>query len=379
MASFPNIPGASNPKAEPPREVDLVREATAAVADRLPNGWEARLREALPVGGTRADGLLTIVAPSGATGAFVMEAKRLISTRDVPGVIQDLRLASESLARLAVNGDAIRSSEPMVVARYLAPSTREAVAAVGGSYVDATGNVLVRLHEPAVFLRDQGANRDPWRGPGRPLGTLQGAPAARVARALIDFVPPVSVPELIQRSGASSGATYRVVKFLEEEALLTRVGSQIVEVDWRGLLDRWSKDYGFDRSNTVRRYLEPRGLPKLLDSLRLAQGLTYLLTGSPAAARLAPYAPSRLAMLYVDDFDEAAACLQLREVDAGANVLLATTNYDVVFERPDVVDGVRYAAPSQVVVDLRSGPGRSSSEADRLVRWMGDNEQLWRR
>ena len=59
--------------------------------------------------------------------------------------------------------------------------------------------------------------------------------------------------------------------------------------------------------------------------------------------------------------------------------MLAQPEYEVVFERsvPNA-DGVTIAAPSQVVVDLMTGPGRNPSEAEELLEWMKRNEQSWR-
>jgi len=196
----------------------------------------------------------------------------------------------------------------------------------------------------------------------------------------VDFAPPVSVPELVRRSGASTGATYRVVEFLEREALIERTPrGPIRTVEWRRLLERWSEDYGFQRSNVVRTYLQPRGLPAVLDGLAAARGLRYALTGSLAARRLAPYAPPRLAMIYVDDPEEVAERLKLRAVDSGANVLLAASDYDVVFDRLVEVDGLSFTAPSQTAVDLLTGPGTSPAEASALLDWMESHERDWRR
>ena len=86
-------------------------------------------------------------------------------------------------------------------------------------------------------------------------------------------------------------------------------------------------------------------------------------------------------MIYVDD---AAGSRRgewdLRPAEAGANVILAQPAYDVVFERSLTnIDGVVVAAPTQVVVDLMTGPGRNPSEAEELLEWMKRNEQSWRR
>jgi hypothetical protein len=83
-------------------------------------------------------------------------------------------------------------------------------------------------------------------------------------------------------------------------------------------------------------------------------------------------------MVYVDDIEEAAAELGLRPVDAGANVLLASGRYDVVFDRTVRHDGVTLVAPSQAAVDLLTGPGRSPAEAQAVLDWMEAHEREWR-
>ncbi|MFC7549766.1 hypothetical protein [Plantactinospora sp. GCM10030261] len=340
------------------------------VQERLPPGWSIRLSSDQEAE-RRIDGVAELTAPDGTTAVFLIEAKRSFVTSDLAAALD--RIRSHRLPRVA-------RPMPLLAARYLGSSVRSWLEERGVSYVDATGNMHLRLEQPAMYMRDRGADRDPWRGPGRPRGTLQGPPASRVVRALIDFVEPMTVPELIRLSGASTGATYRVVEFLEREALLRRgQGGRVVEVEWRRLLERWSEDYGFQSSNSVTRCLIPRGLPALEESLRDAQGLRYALTGSLAAHRLAPYAPVRLAMAYVDDVSQTIEKLSLRPVDSGANVLIAHGKYDVVFDRVEQDDGLTFVAPSQAVVDLLTGPGRSAAEGQEVLDWMERHESSWRR
>jgi hypothetical protein len=342
--------------------------------DRLPTSWDIQVEEQAPGSrGRRLDAVARLTSPDAQRLALLIEVKRLLNTRDVPVVLEQV----QSLAADRQAGD---GSVIVLVARYLAPTTRERIAAAGAGYIDATGNIRVRSDQPALFVSDRGADRDPWRGRGRPQGSLRGEPAARVVRALIDFAPPYSVPELADRAGTSTGAAYRVVELLEQEDLLTRQPyGPISDVRWRPILMRWSDDYGLAQSNPVGTYLEPRGLPALTERLREAGELKYVLTGSLAAERFAPYAPARLAMLYVDDPDQVQRALGLRDTNAGANVALAAAKYDVVFDRSQMIDGLRIAALSQVAVDLLSGPGRNPSEATALLDWMEANEPAWRR
>jgi len=351
----------------------LVRLVIGLVEGRLPSGWRADVEvpSNLDYG---VDGVVRLRAPDGQEAVLLVEAKRLLNTRDVPAALVQLQAMSSRWVR----GDV--AVVPILAARYLAPSTRERIVEAGAGYVDATGNMLVTADRPALFIADRGADRDPWRGPGRPRGSLKGPPAARVVRALVDFAPPYTVPELSERAGTSTGATYRVVEFLEQEGIVERQRyGPISNVRWRKLLERWSEDYGFAQSNTFATYLEPRGLAALTDRLASLPELDYVVTGSLAAERVAAYAPVRLATLYVRDPSAAAEALDLRPADTGANVALATGDYDVVFERADTIDGLRVAALSQVAVDLLTGPGRNPSEATALLDWMEADESRWRR
>lgn len=169
-----------------------------------------------------------------------------------------------------------------------------------------------------------------------------------MVRTLADYYPPMSASDLVRRSGASTGATYRVLDFLDQGALITRSRRGVIETtQWRPLLERWSEDFGFQESNRVTRFLQPRGISALVAGLTATRGLTYAVTGSLAAARLSPYAPTRLAMVYVDDAAQAAAALGLRAVDTGANVLLGVPSADVVFDRADVVEGSATPRPAR--------------------------------
>lgn len=355
----------------PAREAEVLRRSLDGLKGDLPDGWDFQIEEAARRGGVRFDAIVTIEAPDGQRAILVAEAKRLVDTRDVAPLLEQLR----SNARAAK----LKNATPLVVARYFSPATRERLEQSAVAYADATGNRRLALERPALFVRNVGEDRDPWRGPGRPRGTLKGPAAARVVRWLVDFSPPYTVPEVAEGSGASTGATYRVVTFLEQEQLLEREPRGAISVvRWRPLIERWSRDFVFQRGEAVESLLFPRGLDALVDLLRSTKDLPYVLTGSLAARHFAPYAPARFAMLYADDIGGTIERLGLRRVDTGANALIAADRDNIGFVRARELDGVNIAAPSQIAVDLLTGPGRSPSEGEALSDWMEANEREWR-
>jgi hypothetical protein len=357
---------------QPASERDVIRRAAELITDRLPLTWTSELREEVPRGRRRADAVLTVQAPDGNRALVVIEAKRSLETRDAIPIAEQLNALSAEFADgdLGVTG--------LLAAPYVNPATRVRLSELGLGYADATGNLSLRLDRPALFMRDVGTDKNPWRGPGRPRGSFKGGTAARVFRALVDFAPPYSVPELVRLAKCSSGVAYRVVEFLEREDIVRREPRRgVVEVDWRQLIERWSREYGFALSPSATAFLEPRGIDAALEKLR-DRGLRYALTSSSAGQFYAPYAPVRALSVYVTSIDEAAAALDLRAAPSGGNVLLAVPEDEVAFERTQTFDGLVVASPSQVAADLLGGPGRAPEEGRVLLEWMEDHESAWR-
>jgi hypothetical protein len=325
------------------------RTAAEALQRRLPSGWIVGL---LPK--RNANDFLTIRAPDGRRAKLKVLSRKRVLPRDVANLLAQ-----------AGPGDS------MLVAPFLSPRARELLAAANVSYADETGNVRVVVGEPAIFLESQGAARDPGRQL-RPLRSLKGAAAGRVVRALCDFSPPYGVRTLAERSATPLGSVSRVVTFLDEEAVITRNDKKVITaVDWPALIKRWTADYNVMGSNTMRAYIEPRGLTALAP--KLAKLGHYAVTGSMAVS--GGVAPARLAMIYVADAEEAAKTLELAPTETAANVWLLEPYDAVVFERTQSVkmgsnDSIVAAAPSQVIADLMTSPGRGPQEADALIAQM---------
>ena len=329
-----------------PKNGTPLSPAVEGIRRRLPPGWTAEERKNLSAP------ILRLSGPDKRWVDLLIIARKEIRPRDVSPLLA------------AMDGPVL------AVAPYLGARTRELLAQGGASYADATGNLRVVVASPAIFLEGLGAERPPERSP-RPLHSLRGGAAGRVVRSLVELQLPLGVRALATAAATPLGTVSRVVTFLEAEALLTRDDTKrILTVAWPDLLSRWAKDYELTKSNDLHTFLEPRGLSSLWAKLeRLPR---YAVTGSPAGVGVAP---TRLAMLYVDDPEAAASRLGLVPTEAGANVWLLRPYDDVVYARTrqrtvpvgeGTVDILTVSA-AQAVVDLMSSPGRGPQEAEALI------------
>lgn len=349
---------------------EVERRVATRVRESLPATWQVTETFEPNVGARRPDLEIEIEAPDGRRARLVIEVKQVIERRDVARIGEQVRsLTTDS------------TDVPVVGARYLSPSVRGALTKEGLSYVDVTGNLRIESNSPAVFISWRGEDRDPWRR-GRPRGTLKGEPAARVARALLDYRRDWRVRELIAASGASSGATYRVLEYLQREDLVEKIGDLYRVTDWERLLREWSSDAAFRDTTRAMAFIEPRGVDYFLTKLTEDPRFPVAVTGSAAAREWASYAPAKAAIVYVSSIQETSEEWGLRSNAVAPNVVLLepATIGDVPFRNSaKSAAGYPIAAPAQVAADLLNGPGREPAEGEFLIEWMKVNEGKWRR
>lgn len=351
-----------------PSQSRTLNEVERLINDRLPDDWTLAKIGRLP-GKDGPDLVTQIVGPNGESTHLIIEYKQSVLPRDVPRVVAHLRADTE---RLGYNG-----MNPVLVSPYLSETTREIIAELGANYADTTGNVLLRLRQPALYVKTEGASRDPWPS-DETLRSLRGRGAGRAVRALVDFRPPYGVREIAVRADVALGSMSRVVDLLEREGVIKRVRrGPITDVDWQGVIRRWAKDYDVAGSNQISTFLEPRGFTTLIAKLaNLRDG--YAATGVFAAQHFSPIAPTRLAAIYTNDVDALSERLDLRPADVGANVWLIEPYDQVVFDRTSERDGIVCVNPTQLAVDLLGGPGRDPAEGEELINWMKENDDAWR-
>ena len=345
----------------------IVRQCESVLTRSLPPSWHFEAIYGERRNSRMVDAVFTLTTSRGERFSYIAEAQRLPTARSILNALEQNNGHIENDNR---------SGRALIVADYLSPRSRQVLVGSNVSYIDTTGNIRIINDNPGLFIEASGAPTSPWTETA-PLRSLKGRGAGRAVRALVDTRPPFGVRELGLRVNVPIATLSRVIELLERDALLVRADDGgVLSVDWSNAIRRWSQDHELRKSNTVDSYLEPRGLAALRDKLSQTQS-PYAITSSLAADQFSPIAPTQVATIYVRNSGVFAKEVGLRPVDSGANVLLIEPFDKVVFERTMRFGELVTAAPSQVAVDLLTGPGREPSEGEELLRWMKENVDAW--
>jgi hypothetical protein len=259
-------------------------------------------------------------------------------------------------------------------------ATRHRLEAEGINYVDLSGNALVRLDNPTLFIQTTGASRDP-SPPPRGKAQVKGPKAGRLIRLLVDVRPPYGVRAIAKAAQLNPGYVSRLLETLDDETLINRSRRGAIEsVDIAGLLRRWAETYDVFKSNATSTYLAPEGGSRALARLTGPSPALgrMAITGSYAAVRRAAVAAPALLCMYSERPDFVEVALDLIPTVEGSNLALLRPFDSVVWERTEMDEGGTYVAPSQVTVDCLTGNGRMPAEGEALLQWMVSNEDQWR-
>lgn len=356
-------------------ETNLVEAAVEWLRDQLPPTWEVKKAtrlltqtgEATP---REVDGGIDLRGPNGTFTTFAVEARRSLDPRAVqqilPGLTQLLRTLAGNIPVL-------------VVAPWLSARTQEVLATEDINFLDLTGNALISVDNPTLFIRSEGAKRNPQRKTAS-RARVRGPKAARLIRLLVDVRPAYGVGEIAAATQLAPGYVSRLLDTLDREALIERSRRGRVEsVDIRGLISRWAESYDVFKTNEARTFIAANGANAALEQLAAGpSGAQTAATGSFAAVRFAPISAPALLLLYCQAAAETADLLNLLPADEGANVALLTPFDQVVWERAREDGGLQFVAPSQIAVDCMTGTGRMPAEGEAVLDWMERNEPLWR-
>ena len=352
------------------------------IAKRLPEPWFVRAGSRKRTEPARfvPDAVWVVAGPAGARETVLVERRTQVTLKQV----RDLGVLADAVASGAAWLDDT-SATLLLSAPWLSGPVREALDKARVSYVDDTGNINFRLRKLPVLIRDMGAATNP-----RPRSSTQvrlsGEQALAVVRYLADVRPPYSQSEIVSATGVSAGYVSKLVSRLADIDLVERTPAAIRDVDWAELLrQRAQQAPPLLAAGRFVPMLARRGLAATLEGLnRLAPDPNTpnsqpwgWVTGSAAANRFAPTAPTVQLAVWVSDLKEVRRRLGLLPTNGSPDVvLLPITPASVA--RAQQVDGLPMVAMSQLVLDCLGGNGRLPAEGEAVLEWMKSNELKWR-
>ena len=304
---------------------------------------------------------------------FIVEVR---ASGDVASVWRATRAVHEQ----ATHGP--RGAQPLIVVPFMSECGRALCEQAGIGWLDLSGNA--HLTAPGLRIHVDGrANQ--FKRRGRPSNLFAPKSARITRRLLLDPTRFISQRDLARVTGVDEGLTSRIVRKLEEGALLLRNDRGEVRPREPGLLlDAWRETYDFEKNGILRGYVIARSGPELLR--RLADILEerrvhYAMTGLGAAWLATRFASFLTASVYLQDppHEDLLEGLDFRREDRGANVWLVVPADAGVFDGEEAHDGIRCVSAVQVYLDLKGHPERAPEAAEHLrrelLRWRPDDRQ----
>jgi hypothetical protein len=264
----------------------------------------------------------------------------------------------------------------MIAAESLSPGARDFLKSQQTGYFDSGGSLF--LPAPGAYVHIE-----------RPLGKTM----ARSIRSLFTGQRAQAMHVLLNRPGDWIAGNLLAQEAHVSPATASQVLTELERLDWvtaRGqgphkersvkdpgaLLDSWVQQLPRLPQPLRHRYFVPTpGIDTLtgrLGDVFERHGVQYVISYEVAAQRYAPFLSS-LSQLNCrarlnPEVDGALADLGARKVTEGANLIIRGDKGSREFLFRQSMDGVWYASPLQVYLDLRSSDGRAKEMAENLRR-----------
>ncbi|MBI3320655.1 MAG: hypothetical protein HYZ91_00100 [Candidatus Omnitrophica bacterium] len=311
--------------------------------------------------GSRAcpDLVVEVRTPSGRKRRLCVEARAAGSPSRIPHVIRQLHAERPR-----------RAGYPVVASQFLSPRARELCREAGVGYLDLAGNCHLQFDD---FYYQKVVDRNPFPHRGRPP-SLFSPVSSRILRALLEE-PSRSwrVSEVAAVADVSLGQASNVCRRLIDDAYARAEHRRVTLTQPATLLEAWRERYTIDQHAPFAYYSFERDPSRLLQRLAqvaVARRWRYAATSFSAAMLIAPFVQGiGTVQWFMDETsapEEWVAAMDLRPVEAGANVWLRRAADAGVFYRTQTVQGVTLVGNVQLYLDLYSDPARGKEQAEFL-------------
>ncbi len=352
---------------EESNEADVIRELIEAL-DRLPTVRVVHTESAIRNGPDQRIDAVVEVDVADARLSLVTEIKNRAFPRDVREAAWQLQRAMrtfEARNRLAV---------PFVAATSISEGARVVLQEEGIGYFDLGGTLSIPVPHAFILI-----DRPPTKRSRRAHDAIFQGKRGLVLQAVFRHRDRwLGISELARETGVSPATVSETMAELDRRDWVTvRGGGPTKERRLRNtgdLLDNWMRHAEGQKPPKIHRYYVPVGSPQAVTRQLAAscdrRRVGYAVTAEAAADHYAPHLSAikqvRCRLAPSDHQDEILAELEARPVAEGWNLGLIETKSrgDVIVG--DHADGIAYADPIQVWLDLLHAGGRSRDAAAHL-------------
>ncbi|HMG47757.1 MAG TPA: hypothetical protein VK614_09885 [Allosphingosinicella sp.] len=299
---------------------------------------------------------------------LLVEAKQNAFPRDVREAIWHLRNHQVHFSASA------REVLPFLVANAVSVGARDVLRSEGVGYADRGGSLFIPAHGAFVFI-----DRPPPSKARKIFDSIFQGSKARVLETVFaerdDWLSVGAVADKAEVSPATASAT---LSEMERREWVEVRGSGPAKVrrlsDATRMIDAWSDYVEHEKPTPMQRFYSP-----LLDMHPLMQGLDhachelgipYAITGEAAAQAYAPYMTSisKVRCRMVQGATQRAALdeIDAKPVDEGWNLAIIPVRTEAEARAGVRIDGISYASPLRVYLDLLQLPGRAKDLATHL-------------
>jgi len=299
---------------------------------------------------------------------LLVEAKREAFPRDVREAVWQLR------NYLVHRPDTNREIVPFFVARAISPGAREILREEKIGFYDLGGTLYIPARSMFVHI-----DRPVPAKSKKVLGSIFQGQRARVVQEIFERRPDwVSVKEIAKEVAVSPATASDTLREMERREWVEVEGSgpsKVRRLRAAGpVLDAWTAFVEEQKPPKLQRYYVSSAniaeLARRLDHACHDADIAYAVTGEAAAQAYAPYLSSisqlRCRIAPGPARQEALDRLQAHPVTEGWNLGLIETKARSDVRIGERIDGVAFAPPLQVYLDLLHGAGRAKEMASHL-------------
>ena len=319
--------------------------------------------------GRRCDAWIDLSAAD-KSASLIVEAKKSFYPRDIREVLWQLReLVHRARPKLKAP-----EPVPVVVAEAISPGAKELLRKERVGYYDSGGSLF--LPAPNIYVY---VDKPPSRTFARSVRSLFSGRRAQVLHALLlRHEHWFGVGALAELAGASPATVSEVLIELERFEWVVARGrgphKQRRLEEPSALLDAWADQLAKMRPPAMHRYYVPMiQAGELVEQIAVtfaAHGVEHAITSEAAGQHYAPFL-SHLSRVHCRvamgrALEHVLGKLGARDVDEGTNLVVIESRLPGELSFRELANGIWFASPVQVYLDLLRTQGRAKEMAEHL-------------